>query len=61
MTCQRCESAMLEFGIMVSGDAVTQKRISAWRCRNCGRMEYGTEVNTSTLAPSASCEGVSIV
>ncbi len=49
MTCQRCQSLMFNFSIMVSDDAFTQKRISALRCPDCGRSEYGTVVDKSAI------------
>ncbi len=61
MTCERCKGLMLEFRIIVSGDALTQKHISAWHCRNCGRFEYGGLVETTTSPLSAISESVSTI
>jgi hypothetical protein len=61
MTCQRCGSSMLEFGITFSGDALTQKRISALYCGNCNRFEYGTRVDTSPIPPPTPTEDVLII
>ncbi len=61
MPCQRCGSLMLEFGITLSGDALTQKRISAWHCRTCGRFEYGGLVDISPIPAVATPEATTTI
>jgi len=40
MNCERCEGLMQEERLVVSGGMVKIKEISAWHCRECGRIEY---------------------
>ena len=39
MKCERCEGAMREEEIDLNGGVVL-KRLSAWHCAHCGRIEY---------------------
>ena len=44
MKCERCEGVMQEERLGVSGGMVKIKEVSAWHCRNCGRIEYRINV-----------------
>jgi hypothetical protein len=39
MKCERCEGVTREELLLVSGETI-KKRVSAWHCLDCGRMEY---------------------
>lgn len=44
MKCERCEGVMHEERFVVSGGMVKIKNVSAWHCRDCGRIEYRVNV-----------------
>lgn len=39
MRCERCEGVTREEQLLVSGETI-KKRVSAWHCLGCGRIEY---------------------
>ena len=49
MKCGRCEGLMREEEILLSGDAVKRRCVSAWHCSNCGRIEYQPVVERDTI------------
>ena len=58
MNCERCGAGMLDERVSVSGGMVIAKNLSAWHCRQCGRVEYRSfiqneDMNEKYLEPSA--------
>lgn len=53
MKCERCEGAMREELLLVSGGTVKIKGVSAWHCLNCERIEYRTTVNNRFIIEEA--------
>jgi hypothetical protein len=49
MKCERCEGLMLEKEIVLSGDGVKRRSVSAWHCLDCKRIEYRAVVDKNVI------------
>ena len=52
MKCERCQGIMREEQLVVTGGVVRVKGISAWHCRQCGRIEYRALTGEQDVAQS---------
>jgi hypothetical protein len=53
MKCERCEGLMLEKEIVLSGDEVKRRSVSAWHCLYCKRTEYRAVVDKNVIQEQA--------
>ena len=53
MKCERCEGLVLEEEIILSGDEVSRRSVTASHCLNCGRIEYRAVVDNNVIQEKA--------